>query len=124
MNNLTLDEIYETLYSRRADCAGRPDPKMTNKQWQQKFNILKLGTTPVPYKRMTAWQAESQTNYTGETEYSRYVTFINDVLRVIRSGNCDYCYFVYQIKDLLRFEKNRLRTEYLPHLQAFRVWLD
>ena len=39
-----------------------------------------------------------------ESTDSRYVNFINDGLRIIRSGGVCYCYFIYQIEDILRFE--------------------
>ena len=62
--------------------------------------------------------------YDGETVYQRYCRYINDVLSEIRKGNHDYCYYCYQIRDLLRFEHNRLRTKYYPDGQYVEVWLD
>lgn len=38
------------------------------------------------------------------TTYEYYRKFINDVLHTIRGGKSDYCYELYQIKELLRFE--------------------
>lgn len=38
------------------------------------------------------------------TTYEYYRKFINDVLRNIRNGETDYCYELYQIRELLRFE--------------------
>ena len=70
----------------------------------------------------------SQESYSGETQYFRYRNYINDILCTIRSRHhaVDYCYYIYQIADLLKYEpelKTRLDTteESLPY---FEVWLE
>lgn len=45
------------------------------------------------------------------TTYEYYRKFINDILRNIRRGKTDYCYELYQIRELLRFEPD-LQVEY------------
>lgn len=63
--------------------------------------------------------------YKGETQYTRYKKFINDILKVIRKGEVDYAYYIYQIEDLLRYEPN-LKTKYVrdnSDFSYFEVWL-
>ena len=75
---------------------------------------------------MVAHRNNSRTNskgYYGETAASRYANFINDVLYNIRKGEVDYVFFVYQIEDLLKYEKERLWTEYFPDDSYFMVGL-
>lgn len=59
-----------------------------------------------------------------DSEWARYTRYINSVLNSIRNGNDDYVYHIYQIADLLRFEHDRLRTEYVKEDGYFRVWLS
>ena len=53
-----------------------------------------------------------------------YATFVSGVLETIRAGGTDYCFFIYQIEDLLKFEKERLQTSWLPNDKCFKVWLS
>ena len=108
---------------------------MSDKEWQQKFEIMKLHIKPVNDRKMTRHARKtyilgkrwtlSDNEYCGETLDQRYCNFINDVLKQIRMGRIDYCYYYYQIMDLLKFEP-RLKTQ-LVHDDAntyFKVWLD
>lgn len=113
--------------------AGRPDYNMTDEKWQQRFAVMRLMTKQSRLKRMSASKANlisghkdsEEFAYHGETLYSTYCSFINGVLSTIRvNGRHDYCYYIYQITDLLRFEHDRLRTKYLPESGCFEVWLD
>lgn len=70
-----------------------------------------------------------ESTYYGETQYSNYCSFINSILRTIRGSGGkppqhDYCFFIYQITDLLRFEHDRLRTRWIPEYECFEVWLS
>lgn len=38
-----------------------------------------------------------------DTEDSRYRNYINSVLSALNRGEKDYCYYVYQVRELLRF---------------------
>lgn len=63
-----------------------------------------------------------------ETEYNlipdrNYADFINDILFEIRRGRTEYCYYVYQVMDLLRFEYDTLNVEWLANKRCFRVSL-
>lgn len=109
---------------------------MTNEQWQQYFYILKQIIPQGKEKRMKSRFFKSTVNgvtenseYSGETSYVYYCQFINGVLKTIRGSSCeppqhDYCYFIYQIVDLLKFEHDRLNVVWKPHYDCFEVWLD
>lgn len=115
--------------------AGRPAENWTDEKWQEYFELLKLKVKPSKEKKMTDEAASFRINgtssndtYSGETQYYRYRNYINDILCTIRSKNhrIDYCYYIYQIADLLKYEpalKTRLNTteEFLPY---FEVWLE
>ena len=110
-----------------------PNPLMTDKQWQEYFNVMKLSIQQSKDRRMKAppspiivnhYISDSQSPYCGETQYTKYRNYINSVLSAIRKGECDYCYFTYQIADLLKYEHDNLKTLWLPEYGCFRVWLD
>lgn len=108
----------------------RPDFK-DDAQWQEYFTQLKGMVKPSRSRRMRAPNPDLNMvngTYAGDTQYKRYVSFINDVLHEIRHKHCDYCYFIYQIADLLRFEHERLRTKYIKDTVDdpgyIMVWLE
>ena len=110
----------------------RKIPKeMTNSEWQQYFNILRLMVQQGTDKRMKYSYSISVNGrydksyfvYSGDTQWERYCKFINSILSAIRKGECDYCYYIYQISDLLRFEHDRLKAVWLPEYQCFEVSL-
>ncbi len=110
----------------------REPVKMTDEEWQEYFSELRDKTKPCSERRMkttySIWvngcQDITYFAYCGDTEWQYYCKFINSVLRVIRSGECDYCYHIYQISDLLRFEHDRLKAVWLPEQQCFEVSLE
>jgi hypothetical protein len=116
--------------------AGRPDANMTDAQWQQYFSLMKLMTSQGKTKRMRSEFAKFTVNghaedsgYTGDTSYVNYCKFINGVLSTIRGSSTelpqhDYCFFIYHITDLLRFEHDGLRTMWRPEYECFEVWLE
>jgi hypothetical protein len=61
-------------------------------------------------------------NYDGITNWQSYCTYINDVLKNIRKGYHEFCYFTYQIVDLLKFHYDDLKTRYCDGY--WEVWLD
>jgi len=86
-----------------------PPSDYTNQQWQNDLAELKEKIEPSPRKRMvtireSAKKTESGSYY-GKTQYQYYCAFINDILEQIRSGQEAFCYYVYQVIDVLRFEK-------------------
>lgn len=109
---------------------GAPNRNLTDEQWQDYFQKMKSRIPPsgerIMYKTRNGMflnGADIPVQYDGETQYQRYQSFINDVLREIRSGRTEYCYFIYQIADLLRYEHDRLKTRYYPEDGCFTVWL-
>lgn len=124
---MTLDELKTV--NLKAKC---PPQEMTDKMWQEYFESMKLLTSQSKERKMNTSKTvlkvngrnlESQCTYDGETQWERYCQFINSILRSIRRGECDYCFNIYHITDLLRFEHDRLRTRWMPDSQCFQVWL-
>lgn len=115
--------------------AGKPDSDLTDEQWQLYFAAMKSQVKPkattcmnTEYTPATVNGKPLKSEYDGDTMYMYYCEFINSVLDVIRGTDDeppehDYCYFIYQIAELLTFEHERLRTRYLPEYKCFEVWL-
>ena len=128
--NMTLEELRERKLISNTN--GRPTSSMTDEKWQKEFNIRKLFINPLPkdIKRMQgkyskesgSWNEETQGEYHGATNWQQYCSFINDALSTIRSGLTEYCYFIYQIDDLLKFHHDDLRTRYCDGY--WEVWLE
>ena len=110
----------------------RPEPNLTNKEWQEELAIRKLYITPYnknisklggKYSRgSNSWNPGTDGEYHGTTNWQQYCTYINSVLSTIRSGEHDYCYYKYQIMDLLKFHYDTLRTKYCDGY--WEVWLE
>ena len=98
-------------------------PLMTNEEWQKLFQELRTGVKADSntYLKNRYSSDRISHGYDGETEYYRYTEFINDILRSIRAGQKDYCFKVEHILDLLRFEHDRLQTEWLQDDLCFCV---
>ena len=128
--NMTLEELKEMRIISNTN--GRPDSNMTDERWQKEFNVRKLFITPndKKHKRMGGkfsresgtWNEEKDGEYLGMTNYQEYSSYINDVLKNIRAGQIDYCYFIYHIMDLLKFHYDDLRTKYCDGY--WEVWLE
>ena len=73
------------------------------------------------YSRGSEKVGENQ-EYDGITNWQSYCAYINDILRNIRKGGYDYCYYGYQIVELLKFHYNDLRTRYCDGY--WKVWLE
>ena len=119
--DFTLEELRRMKLISNSD--GRPLDRLTDEKWQQEFSIRKLFVTPYSgksnVKRMRMSILDNREDVTTWQEYCR---FINDILTNIESGQVDYCYFVYQILDLLKFHYNDLRTKYRDGY--WEVWLE
>ena len=111
---------------------GRPTENLNNRIWQKIF--YELNNVTIPYidgekKRMSLRTARTELDEWGEyemdktTDYHRYCMFINQTLREIRSNKVAYCYFYYQIGQLLKFHKN-LHTKFNERGRYWEVWLD
>lgn len=128
--NMTLEELRELRLISNTN--GRPASSMTDEKWQKEFNLRKLFITPHPKevtklkgkysKESGMWNEETQGTYYGCTTYQSYCSYINDILNNIRAGQIDYCYYIYQILDLLKFHFNDLRTKYCDGY--WEVWLE
>ncbi len=127
---MTLEELKELRLISNTN--GRPTSTMTDETWQKEFNLRKLYIIPHS-KKVTrlngkysqeygTWNEETQGIYYGCTNWQSYCSYINDVLNNIRAGQVDYCYYIYQIIDLLKFHFNDLRTKYCDGY--WEVWLE
>lgn len=127
---MTLEELREKKFISNTD--GRPLPSLTNEKWQNELAIRKLFIQPhsntkkrfgEKFSKNYEKNIENQYDtYLGVTNYQQYCHFINDILKNIRSGQVDYCYYIYQIIDLLKFHYNDLQTRYCDGY--WEVWLD
>lgn len=130
--SMTLEELKEMKLISNTN--GRPTSTLTDEKWQKEFNIRKSFVEPVSknitklgqhmqYSKETGyWNEETMGTYHGSTNWQEYCSFINDVLRNIRAGQRDYCYYIYQIMDLSKFHYNDLRTKYCDGY--WEVWLE
>lgn len=128
--NMTLEELRELRLISNTN--GRPTSAMTDEKWQKEFNLRKMFITPYPKdikklkgqhsKESGAWNEETQGIYHGCTGWQSYCSYINDILNNIRSGQVDYCYYIYQILDLAKFHYNTLKTKYCDGY--WEVWLE
>ena len=112
--------------------AKRPNKNMTDESWQIYFAAMKLLTLPSNKRKMSckdspilinSYSYDMITEY-NETQWRRYKEFINGILYTIRHGQCDYCFYIYHIAELLKYEHDNLRTKWLPEDNCFKVWLD
>lgn len=128
--SMTLEELKEMRLISNTD--GRPLPSMTDEKWQMEFHVRKLLTEPYgrSIKKLGRrfsmesgkWNGETMGRYCGRTNWQEYCAYINDVLRNIRAGQTDYCYYIYHITDLLKFHHDDLRTRYCGGY--WEVWLE
>lgn len=122
---MTLEE-----FNRVDTRTGRPCSHWSDERWQQHFRVLRLKVKPIKnrkYRKMNYVPIKhpKDEDWHGETNYQCYCKYINEVLTSIRLGYKDYCYYIYQIADLLKFEPN-LKTRFCggdelsPYIE---VWL-
>lgn len=128
---MTLEELREMKIISNTN--RRPPSSLTDEKWQKEFEIRKLFITPYKdgsikklsgkyLKESGTWNEGINGTYDGCTNWQSYCTYINDVLKNIRSGQVDYCYYIFQIIDLLRFHHDNLRTKYCGGY--WEVWLE
>lgn len=113
--------------------ARRPPEHWTDTEWQEYYKVMYSNTQQSSqwtmkkrkcYTTVNGRNIDEQSSYCGDTQYEKYCDFINDMLKTIRQGLVDYCYYIYQVADLLRFEHENLRTEYMQEEECFKVWLE
>ena len=129
--NMTLEELREMKIVSNTN--GRPLSTLTDEKWQKEFLVRKMFITPFSKdvkkfggkysKESGIWNEETSGVYHGQTNWQEYCSYINDVLRNIKAGQVDYCYFIYQIMDLAKFHYGRkeLKTRYCDGY--WEVWL-
>lgn len=128
--HMTLEELKEMRIISNTN--GRPSSALTDEKWQKEFAVRKLFVKPYKGKKKNLkgrfskesglWNEEVQGGYDGTTNWQQYCAYINDILDTIRDGQVDYCYFIFQIMDLLKFHFYDLRTEYCDGY--WKVWLE
>lgn len=128
--NMTLEDLRKMKIISNTD--GRPSSDLTDERWQSEFEIRKLFITPhnrkvkklgEKYSRESGmWDGETQGSYCGCTSWQSYCSYINDVLSNIRSGQTDYCYYIFQILELAGFHYDTLKTRYCDGY--WEVWLE
>lgn len=110
----------------------RPASYETDEDWQKFFGAMKLIVPPQKHKKIThkdvlaynsPFYESSQTNI-GKEAWMIYCSFINGTLYAIRHGHRDYCFYIFQVAELLQYEHERLRTKWMPQYECFMVWLD
>lgn len=126
----TLKELKEMKLISNTN--GRPLSYLTDEKWQKEFSLRKMFITPYKKdveklsgkysKESGIWNEELQSTYHGCTNWQSYCSYINDILKNIRSGQVDYCYYIYQIEELVKFHYNTLRTRYRDGY--WEVWLE
>lgn len=128
---MTLKELREIKLI--SDSDGRPSLSLTDEKWQKELEVRKLFITPYKNgstkkfdgkysKESGKWNEETRGEYLGCTNWQSYSAYINSILHNIRSGQIDYCYYIYQILDLLKFHFHNLKTKYMDGY--WEVWLD
>lgn len=123
MNPIALKRIYPTDKQ-------SPD-NMTELEWHQYFQALKLLVAPEEEPWMCNEFSDDPTDEEWDCYYQNgevilqyyYRQFINGVLETIRNGGCDFCHYIYQVADLLRFEHDTLAVDWLPEDSCFKVYL-
>lgn len=128
---MTLEQLkYLKIIS---NTNGRPSSNMTDEKWQKEFDIRKLFITPYKdghtkklavkyFSKKENWDEQTTDTCNNYTNWQSYCSYINDILKNIRSGQVDYCYFIYQIVDLLKFHYDDLRTRFCDGY--WEVWLE
>ncbi len=103
MTNITMEQLKKQKLISNTE--GRPFQKLTG-GYSKEFG---------------GWGRPSADNYNGCTNWQSYCSFINDLLTTIRGGKTDYCYYIYQILELLKFHYDDLQTKYCDGY--WEVWL-
>ena len=91
---------------------------MTDAEWKKFFTQMKVDIKPTGTDYMPIPEKDTQ-NVTCDFQYEQ---FINDILDTIRHGETDYCYYIFQIRDLLMYEP-RLKAKWLQDDDCFDISL-
>lgn len=104
---------------------SKPPTDYSDSQWQQDFIRIKKTIKPSDQNKMKVIPDTKSSSgvYYGKTQYQYYCDFINDILFNIRHGKCDYCFYIYQIAELLKYEYYRLQAVWLSNERCFKISL-
>ena len=104
---------------------GRPHRNYTNEEWQKDFIKIKEKVRSSKLNFIPVIKEFDNTNYTyhGKTQYQYYCDFINNTLKEIRNGETSYCFYVYQIAELLKYEHERLCSIWSEEDRCFYISL-
>lgn len=124
--------LNNTKYKLSDLSVRRPPDNMTDTEWQEYFQFIRSNIEPSTTQVMIKHLQDSSHGCPDKaykpvrrkTQNDEYCDFINDMLKILRSGHVDYCYYIFQVTDLLRFEYDRLRTEYMNDDGCIKVWLE
>ena len=94
----------------------RLSDNMTDTEWQKFFIQMKADIESTGMEHMPIPENDTQ----DVARDFQYEQFINDILGAIRQGEIDYCYYIFQIRDLLMYEP-RLKAEWLQEEECFEV---
>lgn len=97
---MTIQELTELLYTDTSPSSGAPSEHMTDRQWQEKFRLMRSIVRPSSHSRImnqysrepVYWQEEPKETYAGITNWQAYAMFINDTLKQLRHGEICYAY--------------------------------
>lgn len=98
----------------------------TDEQWQIDFTLLKSKVQQSKFRYMPTipeGRFLPERPYYGKTQYQYYCDFINDILFQIRIGKTDYCFYIYQIADILKYEHDHLQALWLEQDRCFKLSL-
>lgn len=93
-----------------------PPSDYTDAQWQLDYYEIKsiLHQQESNSKKITTTQGfPIDIPQNGKTNQQYYYSFLIDTLSELKSGHKAYCYFVYQIVDLLRLDQN-VHAKFIP----------
>lgn len=109
------------VYIKRRGCSmincvlektGSPSSDYTNDQWQRDFAKLR--------SRIISSVVNTPDDSNNDQIYH---DFIDGILFNLRRGNIDYCFYIYQVADLLKYEPYRLHALWLNKERCFRLSL-
>lgn len=105
---------------------GIPPKGYTDVQWQKDFIKIRETIQPSSLNRMRVVYEPTnfKGTYHGKTQNQYYCETINDILSNIRKGESDYCFYIYQIAELLRYEHDRLKAVWKEEERCFKLSIN
>ena len=104
----------------------------TEKDWQEILNFTEEETVAlVGYNNpheikgsriFVSLGSDNDNKSDEENKRTYYKKFISDISNNIKKGNIDYCYYDYQIKELLKYHPFNLQTRKCNG--CIEVWLE